>query len=246
MPPLMNMPTDDRVARLTHGFFDDFQGFLTAQSGANYTVVTAVDGTVLITDAAGGVVTIANGTATIGDNEDCYLAREPEAFLLATGKNLRFMASVKFTQVSTNTVNMIAGLTDGVAANLLQSDGAGPKASGQTICFYTKDGSTSLFIYVYNNSAVLNVELTAANSLDKTAHLGASTSFRELRFEVIVKSSTKADIIFYDDLVPVYKFTDFLYTAATPTEMQAVVGVKGGTAAAASVDVDYLGCRQIR
>ena len=99
MPPLMNMPTDDRVARLTHGFFDDFQGFLTAQSGANYTVVTAVDGTVLITDAAGGVVTIANGTATIGDNEDCYLAREPEAFLLATGKNLRFMASVKFTQV---------------------------------------------------------------------------------------------------------------------------------------------------
>ncbi len=43
---------------------------------------------------------------------------------------------------------------------------------------------------------------------------------------------------------PVYKITDFTFTSAT--EMQAVVGCKGGTAAAMAVDVDAMYCYQAR
>lgn len=230
--------------RLVHGFFDDFHGFLTAQSGASYTVVTAVDGTVLLGDAAGGVVTIANGTATIADNEDCYLAREPEGFLMAASRPLRFGARLKFTEVSTNTCNVIAGLTDAVAANLLVNDGGGPKTSGSTLAFFKKDGNLNWHIHASLSTTQTTVELTAANSLDKIAHPAGASTHAWLEIEFLPKDSAKADVIFYIDGTPVYKITDFTFTSAT--EMQAVVGCKGGTAAAMAVDVDALYCYQAR
>lgn len=228
--------------RQWHGFHDQFHGFLTAQSGASYTVVTAVDGTVLIQDAAGGVVTIANATATIGDNEDCYLAREPEAFLMAADKPLKYGSRLKFDEVSTNSCNVISGLTDGVAANLLVNDGGGPKTSGSTLAFYKKDGNLNWWIHVSLGSTQTSVELTAANSLDKVAHAAGSSTYQWLEIEFLPKTSTKADVIFYIDGVPVYKITDFTFTSAT--EMQAVVGCKGGTAAAMSINLDDLYCYQ--
>lgn len=228
--------------RQWHGFRDQFHGFLTAQSGANYTVVTAVDGTVLVQDAAGGVVVIANATATIGDNEDCYLNREPEGFLMAANKPLKFGARLQFTEVSTNTCNVIAGLTDGVAANLLVNDGGGPKTSGSTLAFFKKDGNLNWFIHVSLGSTQTSVELTAVNSLDKTAHAAGSAGYQWLEIEFLPKTSALADVIFYIDGVPVYKITDFTFTSAT--EQQAVVGCKGGTAAAMSVNLDDLYCYQ--
>ncbi len=234
---LINLPEQAILARLTHGFFDDFQGFLTAQSGWAWTVVTAVDGTVLMNDAAGGSVTIANGTATIADNEDCYMAREPEAFLMAANKPITFAASLKYSEVSTNSCNVIAGMTDAVAANLLVNDGAGPKTSGTTMAFYKVDGSLNWFVHASLSTTQTKVELTAANSLDKVAHAAASSAYQELRIDFIPKTTTLADIEYYIDGVCVYKITDYVFTSAT--EMQAVVGCKGGTAAAMSVDVDY-------
>ncbi len=244
MTKLIQYDEHDRLSRLRHGFFDDFQGFLTAQSGSNWTVVTAVDGTVLMNDEAAGVVTIANGTATIGDNEDCYLAHEPESFLPAANKPIRFETRLKFSEVSTNTCNVIAGLTDGVAANLLVNDGAGPKTSGTTLAFFKKDGNLNWHVHVSLSTTQTSVELTAANSLDKVAHPAGSSSYARLRIEFEPKNSTAGDVIFYIDDVPVYKFTDWVFTSAT--EQQAVVGCKGGTAAAMSVLVDYVECYQAR
>lgn len=238
------LPQSILDAKLVHGFHDDFQAFLTAQSGAQYTVVTAVDGTVLMTDAVAGAVLIANGTATIGDNEDCYLAREPEAFLLAASKPLKFGARLKFSEVSTNACNVIAGLTDGVAADLLVNDGAGPKTSGSTLAFFKKDGNLNWHVHVSLGATQTTVELTAANSLTKAACAAGSSSYAWLEIEFLPKNATQADVIFYIDGVPVYKFTDYVFTSAT--EQQAVVGCKGGTAAAMSVNLDYLYTYQAR
>lgn len=231
-------------ARLSHGFFDDFDGFLTAQSGAGYTVVTAVDGTVINTDGAGGIVTITNAVATIGDNEDAYLAKEPEQFLLAASKPLKYGARLKFSEVSTNTCNVITGLTDAVAADLLVSDGGGPKVSGTTLAFFKKDGNLNWHVHVSLSTTQTIAELTAANSLDKVAHAAGGTAFQWLEIEFDPKNSTQADVIFYIDGVAVYKITDYVFTSAT--EMQAVTGCKGGTAAAMNVVLDTHYCYQAR
>jgi hypothetical protein len=239
---LNDLPSAFRMADKYHGFSDHFEGFLTAQSGASYTVVTAVDGTVLMTDAARGAVLIANATASIGDNEDCYLAREPEAFLLAANKPLVYRAILKFTEVSTNTCNVIAGITDAVAADLLVNDGAGPKTSGTTLAFFKKDGNLNWHVHVSLSTTQTSVELTAANSLDKVAHAAGGSSYQVLDIEFIPKNSTQSDVNFYIDGVHVYKMSDYVFTSAT--EAQAVVGCKGGTAAAMTVNLDFMGCYQ--
>jgi hypothetical protein len=231
-------------ARLMHGFFDDFHAFLTAQSGAAYTVTTAVDGTVLVNDAAGGTVTIASATATVGDNEDTYLNREPEGFLPAAGKPLYFEAAVKYSEVSTNTPNVIVGLTDAVAANLLVDNGAGPKTSGTTLAFYKVDGGLNWNVHVSLSTTQTSVQLTAANSLDKSAHLGASTTFQRLGILFLPRTAALADVSFFIDGTLVYKVSDWTFTSAT--EIQAVAGVKNGTTTACSLTMDYWGCYQLR
>jgi hypothetical protein len=92
MTKLLDLPDSRRKARLCHGFEDDFQGFLTATSTDKYTVVTAVDGTVLQTDGVGGRVNIKSAAASASGDEDCYLVREAENFLLAADKPLSFAA----------------------------------------------------------------------------------------------------------------------------------------------------------
>jgi hypothetical protein len=241
---VLQLPDEALLIPRVHGFIDDFQGFLTATSTDKYTVVTAVDGTVLQADAAGGVVTIANGTATVADNEDCYLAREAECFLMAEDKPIIFESRLKFDEVSTNTCNVIAGLTDGVAANLLVNDGAGPKTSGSTLAFFKKDGNVNWWVHASLSSTQTSIELTAANSLDKVAHVAGSTAYQRLGITFKPINSTTAEISFFIDGVHVYKISAFTFTSAT--EMQAVVGCKGGTGAAMAVSLDYLFAYQAR
>jgi len=241
---LLPIPELALLAPQVHGFFDDFQAFLTAQSGWAWTVVTAVDGTVLMTDAVGGKIIIANGTATIADNEDTYLNREPEAFLPAANKPIITEALLQFDEVSTNTCNVIFGMTDAVAANLLVNDGGGPKTSGTTLAFFKKDGNLNWFVHVSLSTTQTSVELTAANSLDKVAHVAGSTAYQRLRIEFLPKNATQADVLFFIDGIAVYKITDWVFTSAT--EIQSVVGCKGGTAAAMTVNVDYVWAYQKR
>lgn len=244
MTALFQLPPSALLLPRVHGFADDFHGFLTAGSTALWTVTTVTDGTVLQQDAAGGRVVIANGTATIGDNEDCYLIRKGEHFLIAANKPLIYESLTQFTQVSTNTVNSFYGLTDAAAADLLVNDGGGPKTSGSSLAFFTKDGSLNLWVHASLSTTQTSVELTAANSLTKAAVVAGGSSFQRLTIHVIPKNSTQADIEYQVDGVPVYKITDWVFTSFT--EAQAVIGVKGGTAAAASVVVDYVFCYQAR
>lgn len=211
-----------------HGFHDDFQGFLTATSTDKYSVVTAVDGTVLQNDAAPGGVAIKSAAATAG-NEDCYLARESESFLFAANKPLHFRARVQATEDDTNQNNLYVGLADAVAADLLVNDGAGPKTSGSMLGFFKVDGGLNWNVIVSIGSTQTKVELTAANSYDKTAHVGSGSADQTLEIEFLPKTSTKADVIFKIDGVTVYKFTDWTFTSAT--DVQAVCGCKDGDSA---------------
>lgn len=242
---LLPLPELALLAPQVYGFFDDFQGFLTAQSGSHYTVVTAVDGTVLRKDARGGGVDILSAAASAAGNEDTYLAREPEAFLPVADKPIIFEALEQNTEDDVNQNNLIVGLTDGVAANLLVNDGAGPKTTGSTLAFFKKDGGLNWWVHASLGAAQQSVELTAVNSLDKVAHVSSGAAAQRLRIEFCPKNATQSDVLFFIDGVLVYKITDWVFTSAT--EMQAVAGVKDGDAGdEVTMNLRYWFCYQKR
>lgn len=228
MARLLKLPEEALMMSLRHGFFDDFQGFLTATSTAKYTVVTVTDGSVLQNDARPGGVAIKSAVASAAGNEDCYLAREAETFCPAADKPISFGALVQATEDDTNQNNLIVGLTNAVAADLLVNDGAGPKTSGTTLAFFKKDGGLNWWVHVSLGSTQQSYELTAANSLDKIAHVGSGSADQLLEIDFLPKNSTQADVIFKIDGVAVYKITDWVFTSAT--DVQAVAGVKDGDA----------------
>jgi len=225
---LLKLPEEALMMSLRHGFFDDFQGFLTATSTAKYTVVTAVDGTVTQKDARPGGVAILSAAASASGNEDTYLAREAETFCPAADKPIAFGALVQATEDDTNQNNLYVGLADAVAANLLVSDGAGPKTSGTMLGFYKVDGGLNWNIIASLGSTQTKVELSAANSLDKVAKVGSGSADQLLEIDFLPKNSTQADVIFKIDGITVYKLTDWVFTSAT--DVQAVAGVKDGDA----------------
>lgn len=225
---VVRLPELAELMGLQYGFFDDFQGFLTATSTDKYTVVTAVDGTVLQNDAQQGGVAIKSAVATAG-NEDCYLVREAETFKPVANCPLKFGALVQATEDDTNQNNLFVGLTDAAAADLLVNDGAGPKTSGTTLAFFKKDGGLNWWVHVSLSTTQTSVELTAANSADGTAHVGSGSSKQLLEIDFYPKSSTLADVIFKIDGVTVYKITDWTITSAT--DVQAVCGCKDGDSA---------------
>jgi hypothetical protein len=245
MSRLVHVPELAKLMHLQHGFFDDFQGFLTATSTDKYTVVTAVDGTVLQIDAAQGGVAIKSAAASAAGNEDCYLVREAETFKPAASKPLKFGALVQATEDDTNQNNLFVGLTDAAAADLLVNDGAGPKTSGTTLAFFKKDGGLNWWVHVSLSTTQTSVELTAANSLDKTAHVGSGAAKQLLEIEFLPKNSTQSDVVFYIDGVAVYKITDYVFTSAT--DVQAVVGCKDGDATdEVTINCYGLYCYQVR
>ena len=214
-----------------HGFHDDFQGFLTATSTAKYTVVTVTDGSVLQVDSAPGGVNIKSAVASAAGDEDCYLARESESFLFAAGKPLHFRARVQATEDDTNQNNLIVGLVDAVAADLLVSAGAGPKTSGTMLAFYKVDGGLNWWIIASIGSTQTKVELNAANTDKYTKSgpfVGSGAADQTLEILFCPKTSTKADVIYKINGETVYKLTDWVFTSAT--DVQAVCGCKDGDA----------------
>lgn len=214
-----------------HGFHDDFQGFLTATSTDKYSVSTAVDGTVLQIDAAPGGVAIKSAAASASGDEDCYLAREAETFLFAANKPLHFRARVQATEDDVNQNNLIVGLVNAVAADLLVSAGAGPKTSGSMLAFYKVDGGLNWNIVASIGSTQTKVELNAANTDKYTKSgpfVGSGASDQTLEILFYPKNTTQADVVFKIDGQVVYKLTDWVFTSAT--DVQAVCGCKDGDA----------------
>lgn len=243
---LLDLPDVARLAPQQHGFFDDFQGFLTADQTAKYTVVTTTDGSVLQRDSAPGGVDILTAAAT-GGNEETYLIREAETFKFAANKPLVFEALVQATEDDTNQNNLIVGLTDGAAAALMTDNGGGPKAGGNTLAFYKVDGGLNWWIHARDeqDGNVYSVELTAANSLDKVAHVGSGAAHQRLRIEFLPKQGTLSDVVYYIDGVAVYKLTDWDF--GTPTDMQAVCGAKDGDSGdEVTISLFYWFCYQRR
>jgi hypothetical protein len=227
MTMIPRIPEVSRLSHLVHGFHDSF-GRKAIDTTNDYTLVTAADGTATVSDGCPARVAIKSAVASAAGDEDCYLAREPEQFLFAANKPLDFCAIVQATEDDTNQNNLIVGLTDGVAANLLVSAGAGPKTSGTTLAFYKVDGGLNWWVHASLGSTQTKVELSETNSLTKKAYVGSGSAPQRLEIKFRPYSSARANVEFWIDDELVYIIQDWVFTSAT--EAQAVCGCKDGDA----------------
>lgn len=236
---LLDAPDVLAKAPRTFGAFDDFLEFV---SGDLFTDTSADTGAAVANiDGAGGQVTLTTGAT---DNNECYLLTSKELFKFADDKPLVFETRLKYSEANTDDANVCMGLMDAVGANAILDNGGGPKASYSGAVFFKVDGGTRWNVEVSDSGTQTTVELTAANSLNKTAQTAGGTSFATFRIEFAPYTSTKAEIRFFIDDTLVYKVSE--YTFANATEMNAFVGVKAGDSNSEVVTVDYVSAFQLR
>lgn len=226
------------VGRRQFGFFEDFLEFVT---GDLFTDTSADSGaTIAASDAAGGVAVLTTGGT---DNNEAYLLTTKELFKFANNKPLVFESRVQYAEANTDDANVCMGFMDAVGADSILDNGAGPKASYSGAVFFKVDGGTNWNVETSLAGSQTTTELTAANSLDKTAKTAGGASYATFRIEAIPISSTQAEVSFWIDGVHVAKH---LLTYTSATEMMAFVGVKAGGSNSEVVNVDYIAAYQTR
>lgn len=129
-----------------------FDHFDKTQSDINAVDTITDTGTVLASDAAGGVMVLTPSDGTVADNDEAYLATPKEVFLFATGKPLYGRGRVKFAETTSGVYNVAFGFQNAVGANSILDDGAGLKVSGSTLAIYKVDGETVWRCVSANNS----------------------------------------------------------------------------------------------
>lgn len=221
----------------TFGFVEHFDGL----NSARWTSTLTDSGTAAVGDEVGGVVTLSPSDGTVADNDEAYISTK-EIFKIAAGKALNMGGLVQFAQAATNAANVYFGLMDAVAANAIQDNGAGPKASFSGAGFFCKDGSVNWHVIYSDGSTQTIAELTATNSLNKQANVAASAAFQLLEIDIVPKTSTLVDVVFKINGSTVYKMLDRTY--ANATEISAMVGVKNGTAAQQALKCDAVAAHQ--
>lgn len=225
----------------THFLSDDFYYYVDADL---WTVTATDSGTAAAGDAVGGKLTLTASDGTVADNDECYLESTKETFLIADNKSIYFKSIVQFTEANTDDANIFAGLANAVAANLLVDDGAGPRASGNIVCFYKVDGGTTWYVYSRNGSTVNNHDtlITAG---------GATPQTLEFFVENQGDGSTNVKITFRIDGQWVMnsdtnRYREHVLPIASSTEMQVGFGVKNGGGNNQTLVIDYVYAAQVR
>ena len=228
MTKLLELP-DPLKLRRQFGIFDDFDTYVTTE---RWTTTADAGGTAALdADGVGGVLAL----ATDGDdNDETYSELTVEMFKFADDKPLMLESRVKFSEASTDAANILVGLMDAPGADSLVDNGAGPKASYSGAAFFKVDGET-----VWNcESSIGATQVTTA-----TTTTAGGSSYQTLRIEFQPTTSTEGEVRFFidDNLVAKHAIT-----FSSATEMSLVLGAKAGSANAETLNVDYIGCTQLR
>lgn len=240
MSKLINLPSHIVQSGLYFGVASDFEQFV---SGDEFTDTSADSGAAVTNvDAVGGQVKLSSIAI---DNNEVSLLGTKEIFLFAAGKPIFAKCILAYAEGNTDDINVAFGLSDAVGANQLVDNGAGLKTSFSGAAFYKVDGGTLWNTCVSLGATQATKLLNATNSLDKTAHTGASgaTTFQTLEIECLPYSSTNQWVNFRINGVHVWQ-EDMVFTSAT--EMQVFVSLKLGGATVENVYIDYLGAWQKR
>ena len=204
------------------------QDFYHTDNTNEFTLVTDSGGTAAVSDIAGGVLTITNAAA---DNDESYLSSKTEAWKFAASKPLWFEARVK-----ASADNMIIGLSDTVAANSLQDNGAGPMASYDGAVFYR--GETESWNFETSNAGT---QVTSADGADST-----TDTYIRLGFIFDPNDGTTGKITPVIDGVVSAESVAHSITLSGLEEMHIVFGCKNAAGVAATLLVDYVQVLAVR
>ena len=201
-----------------------FDDFFTFDDGDDWIDTVTDAGTIDITDAVGGVLSIATGGTT--ENES-YVSSIAEAFKFQTDKKLFFETRIKLAEANDDDANWIIGLSDTVAADSLLDSGAGPMASYDGAVFFKVLDGTKIQFETSN---------AAAQVTNATLGDWASATWFKLGFLYDYGDGTTGSITPYVDGVA---GTAHAITIAGLAEMHILMGAKAGDANAETLLVDY-------
>lgn len=232
------LPDELQVLRQTHWYGSDFQS---DQDTAEWVITATDSGSGTVGDAVGGVLALVPSDGTVADNDETYAESPNETFLFAADKPFEFEARVQFTEANADDANIFVGLVDGVAANLLVDDGAGPKTTASGCGFFKVDGGTVWKVW----SSKSTTQTTTT-----TVHTAGGSSYQTLQIKGEMINSTTLRVTYFIDGVqcldtsnkPIYHTV----TVTSATEMQIGLGVKNGGSNLETLNVDYVFCAQKR
>ena len=230
-----------------HGFFDDFTHYVTADL---WTSLVTDTGTVAVSDGAGGIVVLTPSDGSIADNDEAGLITTTELFKFVANKPLIFGCRMQYTELATSAAGVAIGIADDMATDFIGDTDGVLDADFDGAIFYKVDGNTRWSCHTADGTTKKDTDLSAANSLDKTAHTaGTASAYQILEIVVTPVAAAAMDVDFFiDDLtngrVHVCKHSRATFAGAG--EMHAGVYVKNGSAHNQTVNVDYIYCYQRR
>jgi hypothetical protein len=194
-------------------------------------------GTNAFQDAAGGIYNIVTAAA---DNDYHAMSSVSEPFLFASGKKLWFEARFKVAEATTNESAWWFGLTDTLTTGGFQADAAGPLAS--------YDGAL-----IWKDEATMDIDFETSNAGTQATTTAMATAVTNtwtkvgFYFDGTVTTSVITPYYAVNDSNTLVAGTPQNITLAGLEEMHLVFGVKAGpTAAAETLQVDYIKCIQLR
>lgn len=222
-------------------FFTLFDDFLcpASSTASDYMAWTAINdgatGTPAFQDAAGGIFNVVTAAA---DNDYAAYSSVAENWLFAAGKELWFEARFKLAEATTNESAWWFGLTDTLTTGGFQANTAGPLAS--------YDGA---LIWKDEATMAIDFETSNAGTQNTTTNMGTfvTNTWTKVGF-YFDGATTTSNVLPYIDVGSGWVAgTSKTITLSGLEEMHLVFGVKAGpTAAAETLQVDYIKCVQLR
>lgn len=219
--------------------FDDFLYPVTTAISDTmaWTVLSdGATGTPVFQDAAGGIFNVVTAAA---DNDYSAYSSVTEPFKFAAGKKLWFEARFKIAEATTSESTWWFGLSDTLTTGGMQANAAGPLASYDGALIY-KTPETALTVnFETSNAATQNTLSAFATSISDTWHRAG------FYFDGTATTSTITPYFHNGTSWTVGTAQDI--TLSGLEEMHIVYGVKAGpTAAAETLQIDYVRCVQLR
>jgi hypothetical protein len=233
MPLLLDTTPEFNARRQVFSADSHFQGFAT---GGTFSSLLEDSGTAGVVDGAGGILAMVTG-GTI--NDEIYVYTTNNIFLLAAGKPIKGSWRLKYSEASTTTAAVAFGFMSAVAADAIPDGGVGLKSSYSGANFFKSNGGT-----LWNTECSIGSTRTGATllsntiALDKTNHTAPSTTYSwfDILLQPIDATNCRADF-----LIDNVQVSSTLFTYTSAAAMMAWMGVKCGTGAAVTVNVDYMG-----
>lgn len=238
-----NAPVLQCLADASLGFYfiDDFIHPATSAVSDVLAWTKASDGatgTPVFQDTAGGVFNVVTAAA---DNDYHAYSHPYEVFNAGlSGKKMWFEARFKLSEATTNESAWWFGITDTLTTGGFQSDTGGPLADYDGILAWKDEASLSVNFETSNG--------TSQNTTSAMATFASNTWTRVgFYFDGTATTSVVTPFFSVDGSSALAAGTAQNLTLASMTAAKLVFGVKAGpTAAAETLQVDYVRCLQLR